>query len=94
VGRSDAGLPVCREAPAHDHPRQKLRRPRLPLERFLEESAGLGQKRGPLLVQLPPSLSFESRVAARFFDVLRERYQGSVVCEPRHETQEYRTGRR
>jgi uncharacterized protein YecE (DUF72 family) len=65
---------------------QKLRRPRLPLERFLEESAGLGHKRGPLLVQLPPSLAFESRVVARFFDVLRERYEGFVVCEPRHET--------
>lgn len=65
---------------------QKLRRARLPLERFLQESAGLGTKRGPLLVQLPPSLSFDARVAARFFDVLRERYVGSVVCEPRHQT--------
>jgi uncharacterized protein YecE (DUF72 family) len=65
---------------------QKLRRARLPLERFLEESAGLGKKRGPLLVQLPPSLAFDPRVAARFFDLLRERYDGHVVCEPRHET--------
>lgn len=65
---------------------QKLRRARLPLERFLAESAGLGKKRGPLLVQLPPSLAFDTRVAARFFDLLRERHEGSVVCEPRHET--------
>jgi len=65
---------------------QKLRRARLPLERFLEESAGLGKKRGPLLVQLPPSLAFDARVAARFFDLLRERYEGCVVCEPRHDT--------
>jgi len=65
---------------------QKLRRARLPLERFLEESAGLGKRRGPLLVQLPPSLAFDPRVAARFFDLLRERYDGHVVCEPRHET--------
>ena len=65
---------------------QKLRRARLPLERFLEESAGLGEKRGPLLVQCPPSLAFDARVAGRFFALLRERHTGSVVCEPRHET--------
>jgi uncharacterized protein YecE (DUF72 family) len=63
-----------------------LRRARQPLEQFLEESAGLGEKRGPLLVQLPPSLSFDIRVAARFFGLLRERYDGAVVCEPRHVT--------
>jgi uncharacterized protein YecE (DUF72 family) len=65
---------------------QKLRRARLPLERFLDESAGLGRKRGPLLVQLPPSLAFDKRIAGRFFSLLRERYAGPVVCEPRHET--------
>ena len=65
---------------------QKLRRARLPLERFLEESAGLGAKRGPLLVQLPPSLAFEPRAAGRFFEVFRDRYAGAAVCEPRHES--------
>ena len=64
----------------------KLRRARLPLEAFLQESAGLGDKRGPLLVQLPPSLAFDARVAGRFFTLLRERHGGAVVCEPRHET--------
>ena len=47
----------------------KLRRARLPLERFLEESAGLGQKRGPLLVQLPPSLVVRRAGRGRFFDL-------------------------
>ncbi len=65
---------------------QKLRAARLPLQRFLDESSGLGEKRGPLLVQLPPSLAFEGRVAARFFDLLRARHEGEVVCEPRHPT--------
>lgn len=65
---------------------QKLRRARLPLERFLEETAGLGSKRGPLLVQLPPSLAFDARVAVRFFDLVRARCDGFVVCEPRHQT--------
>src|SRR4051812_20947787 len=32
----------------------KLARARTPLERFLDETAGLGGKRGPVLVQLPP----------------------------------------
>jgi uncharacterized protein YecE (DUF72 family) len=67
------------------HERQ-LRAARDPLDRFLLESAGLGLKRGPLLVQLPPSLEFDSRVASTFFTLLRSRYSGFVVCEPRHPT--------
>jgi uncharacterized protein YecE (DUF72 family) len=64
----------------------KLRRARLPLERFLSEVAGLGSRLGPLLVQLPPSLAFETRVARTFFSLLRDRHEGDVVCEPRHES--------
>ena len=62
----------------------KLRRPRVELERFLAETAGLGAKRGPLLVQLPPSHAFDRRVAVRFFDYFRATYDGTIVCEPRH----------
>jgi uncharacterized protein YecE (DUF72 family) len=65
---------------------QQLRRARSPLERFLTETAGLGNKRGPLLVQLPPSLGFDTRVAGRFFELVRSQYDGLLVCEPRHET--------
>jgi uncharacterized protein YecE (DUF72 family) len=46
----------------------------------------LGRKRGPLLVQLPPSHIFDARVAGRFLELLRREYDGSVVCEPRHDT--------
>ena len=63
---------------------RKLRRSRAPLERFLDETAGLGSKRGPLLVQLPPSFVFDARVVGRFFTLLRSIYAGPVVCEPRH----------
>ena len=63
---------------------QKLRRPRLPLARFLAETSGLGSRRGPLLVQLPPSHAFDSRVAGRFFEHFRQHYGGSIACEPRH----------
>ena len=65
---------------------QRLRRARAPLQRFLEETEGLGTRRGPLLIQLPPSLAFEAPVAARFFSLLRELYEGNAVCEPRHAT--------
>ena len=64
----------------------QLRRARAPLERFLGESAGLGSRRGPLLVQLPPSFAFDRRVVCRFFELLRDRFDGDVVCEPRHVT--------
>jgi uncharacterized protein YecE (DUF72 family) len=65
---------------------QQLRRARVPLQQFLEQTAGLGRKRGPLLVQLPPSHVFDARAAGRFFELLRRDYQGAVVCEPRHWT--------
>lgn len=63
---------------------RKLRASRAPLEQFLEESGGLGTKRGPLLVQLPPSFQYDRRVAGRFFALLRLLYAGPLVCEPRH----------
>jgi uncharacterized protein YecE (DUF72 family) len=65
---------------------QQLRRVRMLLKQFVEETAGLGRKRGPLLVQLPPSHTCDARLAGRFLDLLRRDYQGFVVCEPRHET--------
>jgi uncharacterized protein YecE (DUF72 family) len=63
-----------------------LRRARVPFVDFLDQTAGLGEKRGPLLVQLPPSLFYEERVVSRFFDVVRAAYDGPLVCEPRHPT--------
>jgi len=64
----------------------RLRRARVPLEKFLGEVAGLGFKLGPLLVQLPPSLAFETRPVRNFFTLLRDRHGGAVVCEPRHQS--------
>jgi len=55
-----------------------------PLERFLGDVAGLGDRLGPLLVQLPGSFAFAPRVVDTFFAVLRRRFRGSIVCEPRH----------
>ncbi len=46
----------------------------------------MGFKRGPLLVQLPPSHAFDRRVVARFFEQFRAQHNGAIVCEPRHAT--------
>jgi uncharacterized protein YecE (DUF72 family) len=55
-----------------------------PLEHFLGEVGALGEKLGPLLLQLPPSLPFDAGVLSRFLDMLRARFTGVLVCEPRH----------
>lgn len=62
----------------------RLRKPGNLLDRFMDEVSGLGPKLGCLLVQLPPSLIFDSRVASTFFTTLRRRWTGDVACEPRH----------
>lgn len=54
------------------------------LDQFVSEAQALGEKLGPLLVQLPPSLAFDARTVKRFFRALRQRVTGPVVCEPRH----------
>lgn len=56
------------------------------IERFFAEARELGDRLGPVLVQLPPSLAFDPDVAALFFDALRQEFDGAVVCEPRHPT--------
>ena len=54
-----------------------------PLDAFLDQIGALGDRLGPLLVQLPGSLVFSPSVAAGFFETLRKRFDGAVVCEPR-----------
>ncbi len=51
---------------------------------FLSAVRGLGDKLGPVLVQLPPKLLFDEGVAQEFFATLRELHPGPVVLEPRH----------
>jgi uncharacterized protein YecE (DUF72 family) len=55
-----------------------------PLARFLADAGALGAKLGPILVQLPPSLAFDLGRATMFWQELRNRFDGEVVCEPRH----------
>lgn len=54
------------------------------LKDFFASVSGLGQKLGAVLVQLPPTLSFDQEIVAPFFGALRRIYQGCAVCEPRH----------
>ena len=51
---------------------------------FRAEAVQLGEKLGPLLVQLPPSLAYDPAVASRFFKDLRDLWPNAIVCEPRH----------
>lgn len=53
------------------------------LDRAADESDGLGGKRGPLLVQLPPSFAFPGASAETFLARVAARF-GSVAIEPRH----------
>ena len=54
------------------------------VDEFLAGATALGDKLGCLLVQLPPSLAFRAAGAESFFSALRDRYDGSAACEPRH----------
>ena len=54
------------------------------LASFLASVRHLGERLGPLLLQLPPSLDFDGDVAARFLEKLRERHDGPVALEARH----------
>lgn len=64
----------------------KLEKTGSALLEFFEAVHGLGDKLGPVLVQLPPKLSFDEGIAREFFNTLRELHQGDVVLEPRHES--------
>jgi uncharacterized protein YecE (DUF72 family) len=54
------------------------------LDEFLASLASLGSRAGCLLVQLPPGLAFDARVARAFLGVLRKRFDRGIAFEPRH----------
>jgi uncharacterized protein YecE (DUF72 family) len=51
---------------------------------FLHGVAGLGEKLGILLVQLPAGAAFDSKAAGGFFAQLSGQTTAKVVCEPRN----------
>ena len=64
----------------------RLAEPAARLAAFRADTAPLGDKLGPWLIQLPPSLAFESAEAEQFFALLRTVWAGPAACEPRHPT--------
>jgi uncharacterized protein YecE (DUF72 family) len=54
------------------------------LQRFLHQTSALGEKRGPVLLQVPPSLVFDKTATRSFLSMFRGLYGGPAVLEPRH----------
>ena len=54
------------------------------LQRFLHQTSALGEKRGPVLLQVPPSLVFDKTATLSFLSMFRGLYDGPAVLEPRH----------
>ena len=85
MGRYDSrGFSICGEIAQANHARRSTGRRETSSRGSSWRSPGWGRKLGPILVQLPPSLDFDSPVAERFFDLFRRNVGGPVVCEPRH----------
>ncbi|GII21836.1 DUF72 domain-containing protein [Planosporangium mesophilum] len=63
---------------------KRLREPQEPVARFLDRAAGLGDKLGPVLLQLPPTL----RADAGLLDAVLAEFPAhvKVAVEPRHES--------
>lgn len=56
------------------------------LATFCADIASLADKRGPLLCQLPPSLTFDAAVLDTSFKAIRDIDDGTVVIEARHKS--------
>ena len=54
------------------------------VESFLDEIRHLGDKLGPLLLQLPPSLAFDAQSVDRACNTLSGDGRYRIACEPRH----------
>lgn len=65
----------------HQRAMKKIREP---FAVFLQDIAALGDKRGPLLCQLPPSLWFDPERFGTAFETMRALDQGVIVIEARH----------
>jgi len=67
------GVSVRRQVPKEITYAQRLVDCDDAIERFLDESGGLGAKLGVLLVQLPPSFAYDAARAGAFFNASRSR---------------------
>jgi uncharacterized protein YecE (DUF72 family) len=81
-----AGFRFSAKVPKEITHTRRLRGFEAPLDRFLSEVMLLGDKLGPLLIQLPPSARFEAGIVAPFLEAFRSRFDGFLALEPRHPT--------
>jgi uncharacterized protein YecE (DUF72 family) len=65
----------------HEH---RLADCREEIKAFTDGVRGLGDKLEVLLVQLPPSLQFDARIAQIFFRALKMESAARIACEPRN----------
>jgi uncharacterized protein YecE (DUF72 family) len=79
-----AGFRFAAKVPKTITHKQRLADAEPLLDAFLAEASSLGEKLGPLLVQLPPSLAYDAATVESFFAAFRRRYDGALVVEPRH----------
>ncbi len=79
-----AGFRFCAKLPKTITHEQRLVNGDALLRQFLGEAEPLGAKLACLLVQLPPSLAFDSAVAAAFMQTLRKHWPAKAALEPRH----------
>jgi uncharacterized protein YecE (DUF72 family) len=63
---------------------RRLKDIREPFSLFLQEISPLGDKIGPLLCQLPPSLRFEAELVRQALGAMRESFDGRIALEVRH----------
>lgn len=54
-----------------------------PIQEFLKEVSALGDRLGPVLIQLPPKLEWTD-AHGDVLEAIREVYNGPIVLEPRH----------
>jgi uncharacterized protein YecE (DUF72 family) len=66
---------------------RRLRDPAEPVQRMLEAAGGLGGRLGPVLLQLPPTLTADtSRLADCLSEIGKFRHGIRVAVEPRHDS--------
>jgi uncharacterized protein YecE (DUF72 family) len=64
----------------------KLRPAESQVRAFFDQIVPLGEKIGPILFQLPPSLACDLAVAEEFFAMVRAQFAQEIALEPRHES--------
>ena len=83
-GSNPSAFSVFGEALEVLHPGNEVERSGRQVKQSSLRAFEAGGKLEFILVQLPPSLDFNHKVAARFFKQMREIYPGRIALEPRH----------